>query len=236
MQDDNWELIKGPSAYRIEILNYLSQVNQIEALVVFSLYHNPDGSMKHPNQRALKELHRTGTFLLLKRPGEFRETPVVLEFPNGDIAYEPPSAGEVEKFLELFFEELNQRWTDMLPVEAAAFTLWFINWVHPFKNGNGRTARAFCYASMAMKMGYVPPGERTVPELIKENDDEYQLALRRADKAYRDMEKPDLSALETLLDRLIAEQLEAALLEEEKKRAAEAAQMVAVEAPKGGEA
>lgn len=223
MQDDNWELIKGPPAHRIEILNYLSQVNQIEALVVFSLYHNPDGSTKHPNQRALKELHRTGTFLLLKKPGEFRDTPVVLELANGDIVYEPPAAADVEKYLGLFFEELNQRWTDMLPVEAASFTLWFINWVHPFKNGNGRSARAFCYASMAMKMGYVPPGERTVPELIKENDEEYQLALRQADKTYKETGKPDLSALETLLDRLIAEQLEAALLEEEKKRADEAA-------------
>ena len=73
---------------------------------------------------------------------------------------------------------------------------------------------------MAMKMGYVPPGEKTVPELIKEdkNDDEYQLALRVADKAYKDTGEPDLDPLEKLLDRLIGEQLEAAIA------AAEAAQ------------
>jgi Fic family protein len=226
MKDDNWDLIKGPSAHRIEVLNYLSQVNQIAAMVVFSLYHHPaeeSGSKQHPNKRALKELHRTGTFLLLAKPGEFRTSSVVLELANGDIAYEPPPHEEVEGLLDAFFEELNKQWQDLQPVEAGAFTLWFINWVHPFKNGNGRSARAFCYASMAMKMGYVPPGDRTVPELIKENDEEYQLALRQADKTYRDTGKPDLSALETLLDRLIAEQLEAALLEEEKKRAAERA-------------
>jgi Fic family protein len=226
MKDDDWDLIKGPSAHRIEVLNYLSQVNQIAAMVVFSLYHHPaeeSGSKQHPNKRALKELHRTGTFLLLAKPGEFRTDGVVLEFPNGEIAYEPPPHQEVEERLDGFFAELNTRWHKLQPVEAAAFTLWFINWVHPFKNGNGRSARAFCYASMAMKMGYVPPGERTVPELIKENDDEYQLALRKADRAYNATGTPDLSSLEALLDRLIAEQLEAALAEEEKRKAAEVA-------------
>lgn len=48
MEDNNWELIKGPSAHRIEILNYLSQVNQIEAMVVYSLYHD-GGEIKHPS-------------------------------------------------------------------------------------------------------------------------------------------------------------------------------------------
>ncbi len=134
-----------------------------------------------------------------------------------------PQQKDVEKYLGIFFAELRGRWVTMTPVEAAAFTLWFINWVHPFKNGNGRSARAFCYASMAMKMGYVPPGERTVPELIKKNDEEYQLALRQADASHKNVGKPDLSLLEALLDRLIGEQLEAALEDDEKRRAAEAA-------------
>ena len=221
MQDNDWELIKGAPAHRIEILNYLSQINQIEAMVVFSLHHE-QGVPKHPNKRALKELHRTGTFLLLAKPGEFRGAPVVLELTNGEIVYEPPHHDEVENYLDGFFSELSERWIGYQPVEAGAFTLWFINWVHPFKNGNGRSARAFCYASMAMKMGYVPPGEKTVPELIKQdkNDDEYQLALRVADEAYKVTGKPDLSALETLLDRLIGEQLDAAFAAEEAARKA----------------
>lgn len=214
MKDDNWELIAGPAAHRIEILNYLSQVNQIEAMVVYSLHHHPPkegGCARHPNQKALKELHRTGTFLLLAKPGEYRDGPVVLELANGEVVYEPPPHDEVQERLDGFFDELNRRWSSLAPVEAGAFTLWFINWVYPFKNGNGRSARAFCYASMAMKMGFVPPGERTVPELIKENDDEYQLALRAADIGLRDKGQPNLSVLEALLDRLLGEQLEAAI-------------------------
>lgn len=139
---------------------------------------------------------------------------MVLELPDGNVVYEPPHHEEIEAHLAKFFAQLSERWIEYKPVEAAAFALWFINWVHPFRNGNGRSARAFCYASMAMKMGYVPPGEKTVPELIKEdkNDDEYQLALRVADRAYKDTGEPDLAPLERLLDRLIGEQLEAAIV------------------------
>jgi Fic family protein len=217
MNDDNWELIKGVAAGRIEILNYLSQVNQIEAMVLYSLHRHPSkkhGSTRHLNQKALKELHRTGTFLLLEKPGEYRQTDVHVFLANGTIIYEPPPPEKIEAHLESFFKKLGERWGSYEPVEAGAFTLWFINWVHPFKNGNGRSARAFCYATMAMRMGYVPPGEITVPELIKktdENDDEYQKGLRAADAGYGTSGEPNLAPLETLLDRLLAEQLEEAL-------------------------
>ncbi|MDH7973479.1 Fic family protein [Sphingomonas sp. AR_OL41] len=214
MKDDNWEMITGQTAHRIEILNYLSQINQIEAMVIFSLHHYPStdhGTSRHLNEVSLKELHRTGTFLLLAKPGHFRETGVELQLVDGTVIYNPPPPNEVEKYLKEFFGILSAKWTEFSPVTAGAFTLWFINWVHPFKNGNGRSARAFCYATMAMRMGYVPPGEQTVPELIKNNDDEYQTALRKADAKYKASGKPDLSALESLLDRLLAQQLEAAL-------------------------
>jgi Fic family protein len=214
MNDDNWEMIGGDTAHRIEILNYLSQINQIESLVLYSLHHHKGvngGSSRHLSMGALKELHRTGTFLLLKSPGRFREGAVHLEYPDGRIAYQPPAADAVEQHLTKFFAELGQNWNDWEPVYAGAYTLWFVNWVHPFKNGNGRTARAFCYATMAMKMGFVPPGEITVPELIKRNDDEYQTSLRKADAAFAQSGKPDLTSLELLLDRLIADQLEMAI-------------------------
>ncbi|HMG46246.1 MAG TPA: Fic family protein [Allosphingosinicella sp.] len=214
MKDTNWDLIKGSAAHEIEVLNQLSALNQIEAMVHFSLHHYPSpehGCDRHLSQNALKELHRTGTFLLLEKPGEYRTGPVYLELENGEIVYNPPAVDEIQGHLERFFAQLGERWGNYTPVETAAFTLWFINWVHPFKNGNGRSARGFCYACLSMRAGYVLPGERTVLELIKENDDEYQLALRAADAAFQATEEPDLAPMVGLIDRLFAEQLESAL-------------------------
>ena len=106
MQDDNWEMIGGATAHRIEILNYLSQINQIEVMVLYSLHHHPSdkhGTSKHLNEHALIELHRTGTFLLLKEPGKFRSGEVVLQLSNGFIIYNPPPHTEIDHHLKHFF-------------------------------------------------------------------------------------------------------------------------------------
>jgi len=215
VKDDNWELIRGEDAHEIEVLNQLAVLNQIEALVLFSLHHyrsDKHGCECHLTESALKELHRTATFMLLKQPGEYRAGPVTLELENGEIVYRPPPAAEIHDHLERFFAQLSERWEGYSAVEAAAFTLWFINWVHPFKNGNGRSARAFCYASLSMRAGYVLPGTRTVLELITdpENEVEYQRALRVADAGYQAGGEPDLKALNGLLERLLIQQLESA--------------------------
>src|SRR4051812_35245009 len=197
MNDDNWELVRGPTARRIEVLNYLSQINQIEAMVLFSLKRHrskEEKAARYLNQRALKELHRTGTFLLLAKPGEYRQSDVNLYLKDGTVIYEPPPYQAVEEHLNSFFKKLGERWFKFKPVEAGAYALWFINWVHPFKNGNGRSARAYSYATMALRMGYVPPGEKTVPELIKKtkrNDGEYQGGLRIADAAFKTTGEPN---------------------------------------------
>jgi Fic family protein len=215
MPDDNWETIKGDDAHQIEVLNQLAVLNQIEAMVLFSLHHyssDEHGCERHLSESALKELHRTATFLLLKKPGEYRTRAVHLELPNGEIVYQPPPANEIQGHLTHFFKQLSDRWSSLSEVQVAAFTLWFINWVHPFKNGNGRSARAFCYASLSMRAGYVLPGKRTILELIKEdeNDIAYQKALRVADAGYQSTGEPNLSALTDLIERLFIQQLESA--------------------------
>lgn len=210
MFDANWDLITGDVAHEIEVLNQSSQINLIEALVRFFLHHYSAegvGCVHHPNQNALCELHRTATFLLLNKPGVYRDEPVHLANADGEIMYVPPAAAEVEAHMTTFFAKVTERWASSGPVEIGAFTLWLINWVHPFKNGNGRSARAFSYTCICLKMGFVLPGTPTVLELIKANDGEYQAALRVADEGYTNTGEPDLSSLSALLERLLIEQL-----------------------------
>jgi Fic family protein len=209
MIDDNWELINGEAAHEIEVLNYANQVNVIEALVHLLMHHckGDDGACSEsPSARVLQEFHRTATLFLLHSPGEFRLEPVVVR-SGLTIIHTPPPHEEVPGHIDGFFENLTTEWQSKSPQEIGAYSLWMINWIHPFKNGNGRTARAFCYACLCLKYGFVLPGRKTVIDLIMEQRDEYYAALKAADTAYEATGTADLSLMTSFVDRLIFEQL-----------------------------
>lgn len=61
-----------------------------------------------------------------------------------------------------------------------------MNWIHPFVEGNGRTARAACYYLICMRYGGLLPGNKIVPERIRENRQPYYDALADADRHWAD--------------------------------------------------
>jgi Fic family protein len=210
MKDDNWELMDGAAAHEIEVLNYSNQVNVIEALVYYFMHHyaDADGACTHyPAEWTLKEFHRTATLFLLRRPGAFRDVEVVVRKGDGTVVHTPPPAPETQAHVDRFFGELSARWKTSTAAEIGAYGLWMINWIHPFKNGNGRTARAFCYACICLKYGFTLPGSPTVIDLIMQNRPEYQDALKAADVAFDAAGVPDLTMMVDFVDRLIAQQI-----------------------------
>jgi Fic family protein len=101
---------------------------------------------------------------------------------------------------------VNDNWGSSTPLHLAAYALWKLNWIHPFTDGNGRTARAFSYLLLCLKLGYRVPGRKTIPDQISHDKNPYYRALETADKEWA-AKKLDLSALEDLLADLLAEQL-----------------------------
>ena len=77
----------------------------------------------------------------------------------------------------------------------------------PFVDGNGRTTRVTSFITFCVRLGYQVPGSPTVPELISRNKNPYYKALEIADAAYEDGHKIDVTAMEDLLKKLLAEQL-----------------------------
>lgn len=211
MIDDNWDLINGPDAHQIEVLNYSNQINVISALVRFVIHHQGglgDGCPGTPNLEALCELHRSGTLFLLEKPGQFRTSHVHLQRADGTIVYDPPHHEAIPGHADEFIAELRKMWQNATPIEAAAFCLWKINWIHPFKNGNGRCARAFMYACLLLKYGaYELAGSPTVIDLISDTKPRFEAALAVADKVFRDEGRVDCSALETYIEELLVQQL-----------------------------
>lgn len=135
--------------------------------------------------------------------GRFRKEPVLV---GNHI---PPHFKDVPEHMDIFFSVVHENW-DILtnPTDLPAFALWKLNWIHPFVEGNGRTARAACYYLICMRYGQLLDGKKIVPERIRENRDEYVAALREADSAYETYGQYDVSRLSSYLMNLLEQQLE----------------------------
>jgi Fic family protein len=133
--------------------------------------------------------------------GRYREEPIYV----GN--HVPPHYKDVSNLMDRFFSFVHENWTlHDHPTLIPAYALWRLNWIHPFLEGNGRTARAACYYLICMKQGRLLPGKKIVPERIRENRDPYYAALRAADKAW-DNGHFNVSELATYLGELLKAQL-----------------------------
>lgn len=113
-----------------------------------------------------------------------------------------PEFYRVPALMEAFVDEVNRAWSDADPVVLAAFVLWRLNSIHPFINGNGRTARVACLLVLCLKLGFWIGGDHLLPELIRADREEYVAALRTVD-ASAAQGVLDLSPLHALLVRLL---------------------------------
>lgn len=87
--------------------------------------------------------------------GVLRKTQVVIrEEGTGKVIMSPPSFVEVPYLLEDFFEWLNSpEAKEIHPIIRAAIAHYNLTAIHPFVEGNGRTARAFSILIM-LREGY----------------------------------------------------------------------------------
>jgi len=133
--------------------------------------------------------------------GRYREEPISV----GN--HTPPHFNDVPNLMDRFFSVVHENWTIVdHPTWLAGYALWRLNWIHPFVEGNGRTARAACYYLICMKYGKLLPGKKVVPERIRENRTSYYEALKAADIAW-DQGKLDVSVMARYLEDLLKGQL-----------------------------
>jgi len=148
------------------------------------------------SSQVLKALNYHAIACLHAYAGEFRPCQVYV----GN--HQPPPEYRVQALMDDFVNQVNRNWETTDPVVLAAWVLWRLNWIHPFINGNGRTARAACYFVLCLKAGTWLPGNVIVPELIKRERQRYEQGLQHADAT-----GGDVSLLHALLSDLLNEQL-----------------------------
>jgi Fic family protein len=107
------------------------------------------------------DLHKTISSGTLKNPeneGKFRTSNNVnvVDDVTGDIFYQPPNAEHIEKLMNDFCEFANAIDKDLEfihPIIRGIILHFLIGYIHPFVDGNGRTARAIFYWYL-IKKGY----------------------------------------------------------------------------------
>jgi Fic family protein len=133
--------------------------------------------------------------------GRYREEPIYVG------KHYPPHFREVPDLMDRFFSLIHENWEIMdHPTIIPAYALWRLNWIHPFVEGNGRTARAACYYLLCLKHGQLLPGKKIVPERIRENRKPYYDALQAADIAW-EQGHFDVSVMAAYLSDLLKQQL-----------------------------
>ncbi len=138
--------------------------------------------------------------------GNYRTGPVIID----GTTHQPPAASDVAEHVEGVCEYVNENWGKS-PLHLAAYLMWRLNWIHPFSGGNGRTSRAVSYLVLCARLGHKLPGTNTIPEQIVANRQPYYEALDAADAAWA-VGRIDVSAMEKLLERMLAVQLSSVLV------------------------
>ena len=159
------------------------------------------------SQAIIKAFNYHAIVCLHSCAGEFRQIPVTVG------AYQPPHWVHVQALMDDFVNQLNVSFPFQDPVATASWALWRLNWIHPFVNGNGRTARLTAYYLLCISNKGLLPGTITLPELLRRDrgkkDDPYVEALKDADVTFNNG-KLDISKLHTLVSSLLQEQLASA--------------------------
>ena len=147
-------------------------------------------------------LHKAALDGLHPLAGTWRNTPVKI----GGSGHQPPDEAFVSEEVELMCGYVNDSWNGLSAIHLCAYLLWKLNWIHPFSDGNGRTARAVAYVVLSIKLDSLLPGAPTIPEQIAGDKTPYYKALESADLSLRSG-RIDVSNLESMLEGMLAKQL-----------------------------
>lgn len=115
--------------------------------------------------------------------GKFRKVQVVLRnAQTGEVVFRPPPAGEINLLIEEFLAWLNSpQGREVNPVLRSAVAHYVISSVHPFTDGDGRTARGFATLILFTE-GYDIKKLFSLEEYFDKNAFDYYEALRKTDQ------------------------------------------------------
>jgi hypothetical protein len=144
---------------RIQERNLIRQYDLLANCVEIGIKNGPEALDKY----TLWALNHVAVANIAQFGGRFREEPI---YVGNHI---PPHFQQVPELMNRFISFIHENWYAARETHLAAYALWRLNWIHPFVEGNGRTARATAYYILCVKSGRLLAGNKIVPERIREN-------------------------------------------------------------------
>lgn len=145
-----------------------------------------------PDLLAIRHAGRMAAARVIDPPGEYRRTAITICRSD----HEPPPPQVVDAQMQALLEYLDAAWTREDAAWLGGLALWRINWIHPYRDGNGRTARAACRDLVQARRLQTNPRAfaNAFDRILIADRAAYYEALRRADMAYAEKQNLDVAA------------------------------------------
>jgi Fic family protein len=170
-----------------EVINYRNVVALLDELRGVQGSYSPD---------VLKDIQRAcvDKIVPLDKVGEFRTTQVVIKNEaTGDVILRPPPFNEVPYLVNDLFEWLNSpQSTNVHSIIKAGIAHYILTAIHPFIEGNGRTARAFT-TLLLVKEGYDTKRFFAFEEYFDQDPAAYYQAFSEVDKQSNNIAERDIT-------------------------------------------
>ncbi|ELA9340984.1 Fic family protein [Vibrio parahaemolyticus] len=174
-------------------------VNEDERMILnnyFLLRHAERVKKSELTIDLILEFHRIATMNTSENnviPGEFRcDNDIYVEDDRGDVAHQPPCYKVIPERLQLLCDFANEEHNGLdggvfiPPVIKAIILHFMIGYEHPFRDGNGRTARALFYWFM-LKHDYELFKYVSISKLLKDDPKGYGLSYMYTEKDQNDL-------------------------------------------------
>ncbi len=125
------------------------------------------------NESDIRDIHMMIMTGVVEDAGRYRQVDVAVE----GAGFTPPSSYQIPQHMRELVEFINKNPYELRPIELAAHAHYYLAWIHPFSDGNGRIAR------LLMNFILINNGYRFT--VIKKVDrKKYLESLRLADSGY----------------------------------------------------
>ena len=154
--------------------------------MIMNNYNTMQHIVQHKHEpltpESLQYIHQLIAYKTLDLPeeeGAFRthNDIYVVDFTNSEVVHTPPDAAEIPVLIAQLCAFFNtDSHTFIHPLIKACVLHFMIGFIHPFADGNGRTARAVFYWYM-LKSGYWLTEYLSISRIIKETKKQYEKAF-----------------------------------------------------------